>query len=302
MRLRASVLATVREFFAARGVLEVETPLLGAGTVTDVHLESFELGASLSGSMPRFLQTSPEFAMKRLLAAGSGAIYQICKAFRAAEAGALHNPEFSVLEWYRPGWDHHALMGEVEALLREVLGRAPGRRLTYRQAFLDLAGIDALTADLAALRDRCRPFAAPATFDRDTCLDLLLEGVVQPGLGEGIVFVVDFPASQAALARVRRDEPPVAERFEVFVSGIEVGNGYHELTDPAEQAERFERDRQQRRARGLRDVPGDPRLVAALRAGLPACAGVAIGLDRLIMLAGGFERLDAVLSFPFARA
>jgi lysyl-tRNA synthetase class 2 len=308
LRRRAELTARLRAFFAARGVLEVDTPALGAATATDLHLAS--LATTLdAGGAPRtlFLQTSPELHMKRLLAAGSGAIWQLCKAFRDGEAGRRHNPEFTMLEWYRPGWDHHALMDEVAALLAELLGTGAGERLTYREAFLRHAGVEPFTATAADLRDaadRLGVGVAGPEPDRDTWLQLLLASVVEPRLGRGggPTFVHDFPAEQAALARVRPGDPPVAERFEAFVAGVELANGYHELLDPEEQERRFAADLAERARRGLPAVPADARLLAALRHGMPNCAGVALGWDRLVMLALGVEDIAEVIAFPVDRA
>ncbi len=305
LRLRAEVLARVRAFFAARGVLEVQTPLLGRATATDPHLASFAVEAG--EGQRRWLQTSPELHMKRLLAAGSGPIYQITRAFRRGEVGRLHNPEFTILEWYRPGWDHHALMEEVDALLGEVLGTPPGERRAWAEVFSEAVGVDPLTAGAgelaAAARDLLGAGAPDLGDDRDGWLQLLVATAVEPRLGRGRpTFVVGFPASQAALARLDPRDPRVAERFEVYVEGVELANGYHELTDPGEHRRRFAADLEARRARGLPEVPVDGALLAALEAGLPACAGVALGLDRLVMLAAGGDRLDAVLAFPWDRA
>jgi lysyl-tRNA synthetase class 2 len=305
---RAELLRRLRDFFAARCVLEVETPLLGAATATDLHLASLPVRVT-AGPEPRtlWLQTSPELHMKRLLAAGSGPIWQLARAFRDGEAGGRHNPEFTLLEWYRPGWDHHALIDEVEELLSELLGTATGERITYREAFVRHAGLDPFTAPLAELMERTRALGIdtgelPA--EREVWLQLLLSLAVEPHLGRhgAPTFLLDFPAEQAALARVRRGDPPVAERFEAFVAGVELANGYHELADPAEQARRFAADVAARAARGLPAVPADERLLAALAHGLPDCAGVALGFDRLVMLAVGGTRIEEVLAFPIARA
>lgn len=314
LRRRAELLAATREFFARRGVLEVETPLLAQAPVPDVHLDSFAVPVGGGGSEPEtlWLQTSPEYAMKRLLAAGSGPIFQICRAFRRGEVGRRHNPEFTLLEWYRPGFDHHALMDEVEAYLQATLGSGPAERRTYGEAFEEALGIDPHSAsedDLATAAKEAG-IDAPPDLDRDGWLHLLLAEAVEPGLGRGPesslrpTFLYDFPASQAALARIRRDpgRPPVAERFEVFVEGVELANGFHELTDAAEQRGRFERDLEARKAAGKPQVPLDERFLAALEAGMPPCAGVALGFDRLVMLALGTDDLADVLPFPSSRA
>jgi elongation factor P--(R)-beta-lysine ligase len=305
LRLRARLLGVIREFFAARGVLEVETPVMAAAGASDVHIASLATTCQAGGQL--YLQTSPEFAMKRLLAAGSGPIYQVCRAFRDGELGRLHNPEFTLLEWYRPGFDHHQLVDELESLMSRVLGPAgPARRLTYRDAFLEHAGIDAFEARTDALLTRAEgcglQLAGDRPATRDTLLDFLFSHTVQPALGDGRVYVYDYPASQAALARVRASQPPVAERFELFVNGIEIANGYHELADADEQRQRFAADGRARKRLGLAQMPVDERLLAALTHGLPDCAGVAVGLDRLFMIAAGKRSIDAVIAFPTARA
>ncbi len=300
----------MRAFFAARGVLEVDTPILGAATATDPHLASLSSRVSAVGGQAErtmYLQTSPELAMKRLLAAGSGPIYQICKCFRDGEAGRLHNPEFTMLEWYRPGFDHQRLMDEVDELVQTVLCRPAGERLSYREALGRVTGLDPLTAPTAALTERARALiAAPPALsedDRDGWLDLILTHLVEPGLGRGRpTFVVDFPASQAALARIRPDQPPVAERFELWVDGVELANGYHELSDAGEQRRRCESHLAARGRLGLPAVPVDERTLAALEHGLPACAGVALGFDRLVLLAVGAASLAEILAFPIDRA
>jgi lysyl-tRNA synthetase class 2 len=309
LRLRARVLAEIRAFFAERGVMEVETPLLAQAPVTAPYLESFS--CQVSDSRRYYLQTSPEYAMKRLLAAGSGPIYQIVKAFRGGEAGRSHNPEFTLLEWYRPGWDHHALMEEMEGLLGRLFvdfRDEKAERLTYREAFrrhLDLDPVTAPVADLdRAVRDLAGEVEGLDPGDRDAWLDLLLSLGVQPHLGRGCpTFLYNYPASQAALARVRgTGEEAVAERFEVFLEGVELANGFHELTDAQEQRRRFEQDLEERRRRGLPEVPIDERFLAALEGGLPPSAGVALGVDRLLMLLAGVEEIERVLAFPFDRA
>ncbi len=289
-------------------MLEVETPLLASATVTDLHLASLSCRLDAPGAAGRrYLQTSPEFGMKRLLASGSGPIYQISKAFRDGEAGRLHNPEFTLLEWYRPGFDHHALMDEVDALLGAVLGAPPAERATYARIFERHLGLDPHRAETAELRAAAEAHglglvgAEPA--DADGWLHLVMSHLIEPRLGlDRPAFVFDFPASQAALARVREGSPPLAERFEVYVRGLELANGFHELRDAAEQRRRFEADLERRRRAGLPAVPLDERLLAALEAGLPACAGVALGVDRLLMLSAGVGDLRQVIAFPIDRA
>lgn len=304
LRLRASLLARVRAFFAARDVLEVETPILAQATVTDVHLASLE--TRIAGRPgPYYLQTSPEYAMKRLLAAGCGDVYQVAKVFRDGESGGRHNPEFTLVEWYRLGFGDRALMDEVAALLHDLLGdrlvRAP-EYVTYREALRQATGLDPYTAPAADLHAyasaRLGHVPPELARDRDGCLDLLMGALVGPALGaDRITLVHDYPASQAALARLLPGEPPVAARFEAYVGGLELCNGFHELTDAGEQRRRFEADRAQRAARGLPCPPSDERLLSALAHGLPDCAGVALGFDRVVMLAAGVHEIREVLAF-----
>lgn len=308
LRRRAKLVADIRAFFAARGVLEVDTPLLAAAGSTDPHLESFSTvycGPGVAGGrLTLYLQTSPEFAMKRLLAAGSGPIYQICKAFRNGEAGIRHNPEFTLLEWYRPGFGHHALMDEVDALLCTVGGAAPATRISYRELFRNRLNID----PLCATRDELRTCAESGGIltqgmeldAADDWLTLLFTHLVEPSLGHNApVFVYDYPASQAMLAQVRHDPVPVAERFEVYWRGLELGNGFHELTDAAEQRRRFEEDRARRRRNGLPDVPLDENLLAALHTGMPPASGIAIGIERLLMASMGVAEIGQAMAFAW---
>ncbi len=303
------MIAGVREFFAARGVLEVETPILCARGAMDPALASFSTVGP--DGRTRWLQTSPEYAMKRLLAAGSGAIFQITRAFRAGEAGPRHNPEFTLLEWYRPHYDHQQLMEEVGELVVSTLACPAPRPIAYARAFRELAGLDIDRVSTDTLRERSQAAGASARtaaeLDRDGCLDLLLSHVVQPGLsrlaGSRAVFLHGYPASQAALARVARTpDGKRAERFELFVDGLELANGYHELTDPVEQQRRFEAESVRRRIAGLPPMEVDERLTAALAHGLPPCAGVALGLDRLVMLALRAPCVEDVIAFPDAIA
>ncbi|WP_417617172.1 elongation factor P--(R)-beta-lysine ligase [Oceanisphaera sp.] len=310
LQRRAQLLAQIRGFFAERQVLEVDTPTMASAGVTDVHLENFKthfVGPGMAGGIELYLQTSPEFHMKRMLAAGYGAIYQIAKAYRNEESGRLHNPEFTMLEWYRPGFDHHQLMDEMADLLQLVLNTAPPTRITYQQAVSSTLGVCPLTASLTELRQAGLGLGADDLLaretDRDTILQLLFALGVEPRIGQlEPCFVYDFPASQAALARISPQDARVAERFEVYFKGIELANGFHELSDEREQRRRFELDNQAREARGLATRPIDEYLLAALAAGLPDCAGVALGIDRLVMLAAGAESLDQVIAFPVTRA
>ena len=301
------MLASVREFFRRRAFLEVETPLLSADTVVDRHLDPMAVGVA---EPPRrmWLQTSPEFGMKRLLAAGGEAIYQITRAFRCGESGPLHNPEFTIVEWYRAGDDMAAGMHLLGELCEATLRRGAAEQLSYRAAFQRYAGLDPHTAHGDALVSAARAagIAVPQSLapeDRDGWLDLLLVHRVQPHLGlERPLILYDYPASQAALARVREEDPPVAERFELFVVGVELANGYHELLDPATLARRNAQNNAQRVRDGKVPLPEQSRLIDAMRAGLPAATGVALGLDRLVMLAVGASCLAEVVAFPFSRA
>jgi elongation factor P--(R)-beta-lysine ligase len=270
LRARAQLYADIRAFFAARDVMEVQTALLASHTVTEPNIDSLEVGGH------GFLQTSPEYQMKRLLAAGAPAIYSLGPVFRAGELGRIHNPEFTLLEWYQPGYDDVALMHEVSELVDLVLG--PDDYHHHRYA--------TLVGDLNRPADE---------------LDLALVDALE-ALGPGRHFITHFPADQAALARLHADEPESAARFELVVDGVEIANGYHELTDSDEQRRRFARDIEQRRLAGKVELSPDERLLAALDAGLPDCAGVALGLDRLLMLQQGAESLAAVLPFPADRA
>jgi len=305
LRERAALLATLRQFFADRGVLEVETPLLARHGVTDPNIEAYRVPDPRNAGA-RFLQTSPEYAMKRLVAACGEPVYQICKAFREGEAGSRHNPEFSLLEWYRPGFDHHGLMAEVAELVTSCLGSRPLQKFDYRELFLERLRIDPFSATVADLEQLARRHLDPGDLagDRDLWLDLLMSHVLQPGLGAGtLCFVYDYPPSQAALARIdRRDGIDVGQRFELFVDGMELANGYYELTDPREQRRRFEADNTLRRARGQAELPVDDDLLAALEHGLPACSGVALGIDRLLMLKTGATDISEVLAFDWERA
>lgn len=308
---RAAILAQIRAFFAARQVLEVQTPVLSQAGNTDPNIESFStpyLGPVGSGERQRWLRTSPEFFLKRLLAAGSGDVFELAAVFRNGEYGPRHNPEFSMLEWYRVGMDHHQLMDEVEALVRG-LATAYGRdlgvigRYSFAEFYRLHLGIDAHADPISALQAPLAGYGIdPDGMGRDDWLDLLRTHCIEPRLApDQALFLYDFPASQAALARVRPGTPPLAERFELYLGRQELANGYHELNDAAEQRTRFERDLAIRHARGASAPAIDERLLAALPA-LPACAGVALGVDRLHQWLVGATRLDEVLAFPFAIA
>lgn len=311
LRARADLLGRIRDFFKQAGVLEVETPVCSRFGTTDPAIESLTshyVGPIAPRGLDLYLQTSPEFPMKRLLAAGSGPIFQVCKVFRNGELGRRHNPEFSLLEWYRPGFDHHRLMDEVAALINGLVdGPLSVEKLTYRQAFEAILQVDPHTDTPDQLRncaiEQGVPGAAEMVLARDGWLDLLLTHCIEPSLGEGrMTFLHDYPASQAALAKVRPETPPVAERFELYLAGIEIANGFHELGDAAEQQARFRADNQRRQALGLAPVAMDAWLLEALDEGLPACAGVALGIDRLLMYLTGCSEIRQVISFDFTRA
>ncbi|MBY7974440.1 elongation factor P--(R)-beta-lysine ligase [Vibrio fluvialis] len=310
LKQRAALLRSIRQFFAERDVLEVDTPAMSHATVTDVHLHTFQtefVGPGYADGRKLHLMTSPEFHMKRLLAAGSGSIYQMGKAFRNEENGRYHNPEFTMLEWYRIGFDHHDLMDEMDALLQMTLQTGSAERMTYQQAFLDVLGVCPLEGSMTELKQAAvslglSDIAEPET-DRDTLLQLLFSMGVEGKIGQHVpAFVYDFPASQAALAKINPNDARVADRFEVYFKGIELANGFHELDNPREQLARFEADNVKRIEMGLTPQPIDYHLIAALEAGLPECAGVALGIDRLIMLALGEDHIDKVTAFPFPRA
>ena len=307
---RAALMAEIRRFFADRGVLEVETPCMSQATVTDVHLVPFEtrfVGPGHSQGMNLYLMTSPEYHMKRLLAAGCGPVFQLCRSFRNEEMGRHHNPEFTMLEWYRPHFDMYRLINEVDDLLQQVLECQPAESLSYQQAFQRHLEIDPLSADKTLLREVAAKLdlsnVADNEEDRDTLLQLLFAFGVEPHIGKDRpTFVYHFPASQASLAQISAEDHRVAERFEVYFKGMELANGFHELTDAHEQRLRFEQDNRKRAARGLPQQPIDQNLLDALAAGLPDCSGVALGVDRLIMLALGVETLSEVLAFSVDRA
>ena len=301
------MLTDIRAFFAAREVLEVETPVLSQAATPDPHLHSFKTHYR---NQLLYLNTSPEFAMKRLLADGSGDIYQLCKVFRDDEQGSRHNPEFTLLEWYRLGMDRHQLMDEVEFLLASLLDEFPGvaKRISYQQAFIDALGIDPLETSIDELSGYAQSHRVdiPVGMESaslDDWLDwLLTQCVISQFEPRKFTFLYDYPASQAALARLDNNDPRVAHRFELFVGELELANGFHELTDADEQAQRFMQQNQQREnSRQLR-MPLDENFIHALQAGLPECAGVALGIDRLLMIATGAISIDQVLAFSIERA
>ncbi|MBF0626173.1 MAG: EF-P lysine aminoacylase GenX [Magnetococcales bacterium] len=292
---RARILDAVRAFFRQRGVLEVETPQLARAVAPEPHIDPLPCRDG-------FLLSSPEPFLKRLLAAGSGPVFQLGKVFRAGEVGRLHNPEFTLLEWYRPGWSLAALMDEVAELVQAIAPRPPAAMMTYRELFRRHAGVDPFDAPLDRLA-AAAPSPPPIGLDRDGLLDWLLVERIEPALmaAGGLLFVTAYPASRAAMACIDPGPPPVAQRFELYLDGVELANGYQELTDAAEQRRRLEQANAHRRAQGLAPLPIDGFFLEALAAGLPPCAGVALGVDRLVMAALGKGRLAEVLAFPWER-
>ncbi len=306
-RQRALILQKVRQFFINKNVLEVDTPLLCSGTVTDVYLDAFDCDYYYSKTtlspLKYYLQTSPEFALKRLLASDYGDIFQLCKAFRHEECGRHHNAEFTILEWYRLGFDHLELMDEVAELLTFILSCDGVDKTTYQQLFIDYVGVDPLLASQTDLKrilnnnNKLSDWLVKET-DIDVLLQVILAEIIEPHIGNNRpCFIYDFPSSQASLAKMSKENPLVAERFECYYRGIELVNGFHELTDAKEQLVRFNRDNKQRREKDLVEKPIDMRFIAALEAGLPECSGVALGIDRLVMLACDLDHIDQVITF-----
>jgi lysyl-tRNA synthetase class 2 len=312
LRRRAGLLRQTREFFDSRGFLEVETPLLSTDNVVDRHLDPIPVTLADDPRLPEigrqmWLQTSPEFGMKRLLAAGASAIYQITRAFRNAEIGPLHNPEFTMVEWYRVGDGMREGMQLLSDVCESLLGRGPAVLLSYADAFgrsLDIDPHTATISELQAAGERHGISPPPGLGDdRDGWLDLLFVECVQGMLGRPRPTILfDYPTSQAALAKVRAGDPPIAERFELIVDGIELANGYHELLDAAVLRERIATANAQRAADHKPQLPPENRLLAAMESGLPPCTGVALGFDRLVMIAAGAKSLAEVMAFPIDRA
>jgi lysyl-tRNA synthetase class 2 len=313
LRLRARLNVLIRTFFAERGVLEVETPVLSRAGNSEPNIASFSLqftGRTDGASRTRWLRTSPEYPLKRLLAAGIGDCYELGRVFRDGEAGGRHNPEFTMLEWYRVGWNHLRLNDEAAELANAALAlverSAPLRVVRYRDLYRDALGIDPFTAGDGELRAALGDIVIdPDGLGRDDWLDLLMTHRLQPAFAnDELLAVVDWPASQCALARIRNDGDghPVAERFELYLGQFELANGYHELADATEQRARFARDIERRRTRGDEEPPLDESFLAALDSGLPECAGVALGMDRLLMAMLGMPRIADVLAFDFARS
>lgn len=301
LKHRAKLIREIRYFFDSRGVVEVDTPLLQSATVTDPYLQSIRVGIN---KQHFYLQTSPEYAMKRLLAAGIGSIYQICKAFRRDENGRFHHTEFTMLEWYRIGFTHHDLMNEMDALLQRILKTSKAIRLSYKEVFEKFLGINPHTISLDQLgevkkKNQLNDVVGFDSSDKNLWLQVLMSELIEPQLmGDAPFFIYDYPASQAALAKIKKDESySVAERFEVYINGIELANGFHELCDANEQRLRFVKDLKKREQSKSELVPVDEKLLSALENGLPACAGVALGVDRLMMLALGKKHIQEVISF-----
>jgi len=311
---RAEIIQKIRRFFANKNIVEVETPILSSGTTTDVHLEAFSTrykfldDSNENHFTPMYLQTSPEFSMKRLLASGYGCIYQISKAFRHEQYGRHHNPEFTMLEWYRVGFDHFDLMDEVSALLIEVLNCKPCVRLSYQEVFIKYLGIDPLDVSINQLiillksANKLSRWLEDET-DIDTLLQFTFSEIIEPLIGLDAPYLIyHFPSSQASLAKISIIDSRIADRFECYYHGMELANGFNELTDAKLQEIRFNKDNENRAAKGFPRMPIDNNLIAALNIGLPDCAGVALGIDRLVMLALNAKHINHVLSFPITIA
>jgi len=305
---RAEIYRQIRAFFDTRGFIEVETPLLSADSVMDRHLHPLQIDRNQITNrdrdlgQPMFFQTSPEFGMKRLLAAGMPSSYQICKAVRCGEVGGKHNPEFTMLEWYKIGDDMQAGIQLLCDFTQTILQTASPQKISYRDAMLAHANIDPFTSTDNELQHKAGLTGSPA--DRDECLNVILATEVEPKLGvDAPTVLFDYPASQAALAKTRDEEDhPVAERFELYINGIELANGYHELLDANELSVRNQTVAEQRLLDGTRPLPAKSRLLEAMKHGLPPCAGTALGVDRLVMLATGAQTIADVIAFPFERA
>ncbi len=303
LQARADVYQKIRSFFSRKKYLEVDVPLLGSGGTTDRFIESFQTS---SNDRQLYLQTSPEFAMKRLLVAGSGPIYTLTKAFRQEEVGRFHNAEFSMLEWYRPGFDDHQLMSEVSELMAHFFDDDIEKR-SYKEIFQTRLSINPYSDPLKDIKSKATDLldvkGLEGEEDRDVWLDVLFSHIIQPELKGKLFFIYDYPQTQSALARIEKNNEGVlvARRFELFVDGIELANGYWELTDPNEQRERFEKDVRQRQALGFPAINYDEHLIQAIEKGLPDCAGVALGVDRLLMLVEGAGHINEVIAFPFDR-
>jgi lysyl-tRNA synthetase class 2 len=311
---RGNVINAIRDFFKNKNVVEVETPSLSIGTVTDPYLEAFSTqynyldNSDIDQSQQLYLQTSPEFHMKRLLASGYGCIFQICKAFRHEDSGRYHNPEFTLLEWYRIGFDQHDLMAEIDELLSTVVKTQKSEKISYQNLFIKFVSIDPLTATFAQLYGviELHGKAADWLYESDDC-DLLLQFIFSEIIEKNIglsrpCFVYNFPIAQASLAKECADDNRVAQRFECYFKGVELANGFNELTDADTQITRFEQDNSKRQQLGLATKNIDENFIKALQSGLPQCAGVALGIDRLMMIALGKSAIEDVISFPIERA
>lgn len=302
LQARARLLQNIRSYFSDQGILEVETPLISKAGNTDPEIQSIRTDEG------GYLRTSPEFALKRLLAAGSGDIFELGRVFRAGEVGRCHNTEFTLLEWYRTAFNYHRLMDEVAALVLHCgqgkFNHWPQQRLSYRALFEQHLGLDPFSADIDELKSSAKKHGiSDIVLGRRQWLDLLISHFIQPALPECyLTFIYDFPSDQAALANVRQDTPAVAERFELYLGRTELANGYQELTDATEQQRRFDAENARREQRGETICKADHRLVAALQSGLPECAGVALGVDRLLMAICGVESISDVIAFPASRA
>ena len=303
LKKRACLCAKVRDFFNNRGYLEVETPVIGRHGVTDIYLTNIR--ATIHGKV-RYLQTSPEYHMKRLLAAGSGPIFQLARVFRDDELGRWHNPEFTLLEWYQIDIDHHQLMDEIDIFMHLLLGIAPMMRKTYQQVLLDVCGLDPLDTNISALKEVLTHYnlgdvLTPDESDQDQYFFLLMSHVIEPAIAhyKQPVAIYDFPVSQASLAKIQGN---VASRFEVYYAGVELANGFHELTDPVLQAQRFNHEAEDRKSRNLPEISQDQAFLCALAHGLPPCSGVALGIDRLFAIAEGHTSIAQCMSFDYTRA
>jgi len=310
LRQRARILQNIRDFFEDRGVLEVETPLLSQHSVTAPYIQSFKSEYQRADGVTQdyYLQTSPEYAMKRLLVAGAGPIYQVCKSFRNGDQSDIHNPEFTMLEWYRPSFDLEHLMNEMDEFLQFILNCKRADRFSYAQLFIQYLNINPFECTIDDLKNcaashHIHVASDTNDFTKDSWLEVLMGHLIEPQLGlENPVFIHDFPASQAALARLDPNNPLVAARFEVYMHGMELANGFYELCDATEQRRRFEEDQQQRTALGFNPMSIDERLLAALKQGLPDCSGVALGIDRLMMIFFETKKIKEILSFDWNNA
>ena len=309
---RANILEKIRIFFRNRNVIEVETPSLCGNTVTDVYIDALDSEYHYSSiadqSQKLYLQTSPEYSMKKLLASGYGDIYQICKAFRDEEMGRYHNPEFTILEWYRLEFDHFKLMTEVSSLLMEVLNCKQPTKISYQKIFIENVFIDPLNTNRIELLSVLQKFNKSSDWliieeELDILLEVIFSEIIEPLIGiDAPCFIYNFPATQASLARISPNDIRVAERFECYYKGIELVNGFHELADVKIQQSRFEKDNLQRKNKGMLEKPIDSNFILALESGLPDCAGVALGIDRLVMLVCGLKSIEEVITFSINNA